>query len=205
MVVGVALAALLCGCTTSTNNSSTNTGTTMEASTAETNKASVRAFFTALENEDVNALVALFAENAQHINPYASGLFPEGASGRDGIRAYWTPVFPNFDGMAFPIEELYAMENPNIVYVKYRGRIALKNNAGHYENDYYSTFKFNEAGLITEYVEIFNPIVAARGFGLLDQIQQAHERFQNSPCCPVAGHSLQHRNRTQYRNPNQRS
>ncbi|MEM9340944.1 MAG: nuclear transport factor 2 family protein [Bacteroidota bacterium] len=135
------------------------------------NKASVRAFFEALESENVEQLVALFAENARQINPYASGLFPEGANGKDAIRDYWTPVFPNFDGMQFPIEEIYLMEDPNIVFVKYKGVIKLKNGAGLYENDYYSTFKFDEKGLITEYVEIFNPIVAARGFGLTDKIK----------------------------------
>jgi len=77
----------------------------------------------------------------------------------------------NFDGMDFSIEEIYAMEEPKIVFVKYKGRIKLKNDAGYYENDYYSTFKFNESGLITEYVEIFNPIVAARAFGLIDKIK----------------------------------
>ena len=135
------------------------------------NKLSVRAFFKALEEEDVDQLVALFADNAKHINPYASGLFPEGATGREAIRDYWTPVFPNFDGMTFPIEEIYSMENPTIVFVKYKGKINLKNNGGTYENDYFSTFKFDDQGLITEYVEIFNPIVAARGFGLLDKIK----------------------------------
>ncbi|MDN5202757.1 nuclear transport factor 2 family protein [Fulvivirgaceae bacterium BMA10] len=143
----------------------------MKTETAIKNKESVRAFFKALENESVDQLVSLFADDAKHINPYASGLFPEGADGKEEIRNYWTPVFPNFDGMEFPIEELYAMEDPSIVFVKYIGKIKLKNDAGLYENSYYSTFKFNEAGLITEYVEIFNPIVAARGFGLIDKIK----------------------------------
>lgn len=145
--------------------------TEMITATAHRNKAAVSSFFNALENENVDQLVSLFAEDAQHINPYASGLFPEGAKGKEGIRAYWTPVFPNFDGMEFPISQLYAMEDPSLVYVKYKGRIKLKNGVGYYENDYYSTFRFNDKGLITEYVEIFNPIVAARGFGLIDKIK----------------------------------
>ncbi|WNJ18298.1 nuclear transport factor 2 family protein [Pontibacter sp. G13] len=143
----------------------------MDMTLGERNKQSVLAFFQALEAEHLDQLLDLFSEDAQHINPYASGLFPEGASGKAGIRAYWEPVFPNFDGMKFPIEDLYAMEDPNRVFVKYKGQIKLKNGAGLYENDYYSTFTFNDAGLITEYVEIFNPIVAARGFGLIDQIK----------------------------------
>lgn len=147
------------------------TSTPMPLPTAETNKETVRQFFQALEQEDVEALVDLFAEDAKHINPYHSDLFPTGAEGKEGIRAYWTPVFPNFDGMKFPIEEIYAMEDPQIVYVKFKGEITLKDNVGQYNNDYYSTFKFDEAGKIIEYVEIFNPITAARGFGLLDKIR----------------------------------
>ncbi|WP_200799177.1 nuclear transport factor 2 family protein [Tenacibaculum agarivorans] len=134
------------------------------------NKAKVYTFFNALTAEDANAIANLFAENAKHINPYHSELFPTGAEGKEAIRKYWEPVFPNFEGMTFPIEEIYAMENPNIVFVKYTGIIKLKNNAGVYRNNYYSTFKFNDKGETIEYVEIFNPIVAARGFGLLDQI-----------------------------------
>ena len=138
---------------------------------ATNNKNTVKTFFTALTAEDANAVAELFAENAEHINPYHSGLFPTGAKGKTAIQNYWVPVFPNFDGMVFQIEALYAMEDPNIVFVKYKGDIKLKNNAGVYSNDYYSTFKFDDDGKIIEYVEIFNPIVAARGFGLLDKIQ----------------------------------
>ena len=139
--------------------------------TATNNKNTVKAFFKALENENAAEIAALVAEDGKHINPYASGLFPEGATGRQEIENYWKPVFPNFDGMRFPIEEIYAMENPDIVFVKFTGSIKLKNNAGFYKNDYYATFKFNPQGFIKEYVEIFNPIVAARGFGLLDKIK----------------------------------
>lgn len=163
ILITFSLVALATGCT--------STNSDMERKIALKNKITTKAFFTALEQEDVEALVALFAADARHINPYASGLFPEGAHGKKGIRDYWTPVFPNFDGMKFTIEELYAMEDPNRVFVKYTGQIKLKNDAGVYENNYYSTFTFNEMGLITEYVEVFNPIVAARGFGLIDQIK----------------------------------
>lgn len=137
---------------------------------AITNKGKVRSFFKTLENEDIEALVELFDTNGKHINPYHSNLFPTGATGHEEIKNYWTPVFPNFDGMEFIIDEILDMEG-NSVFVKYKGNIKLKNGAGVYSNEYYSTFKFNSEGKITEYVEIFNPIVAAKGFGLLDQIK----------------------------------
>ncbi|WP_353776988.1 nuclear transport factor 2 family protein [Winogradskyella sp. 3972H.M.0a.05] len=156
---------LLCiGLTYSCNN-------TMNTTIATQNKASVTSFFKALEEENVDNLLQLFADDAKHINPYHSGIFPEGAEGKEAIRAYWAPVFPNFDGMSFPIEELYAMEDPSLVFVKYSGHIKLKDGAGTYSNNYYSTFKFDDNGKIIEYVELFNPITAARGFGLLDKIK----------------------------------
>ncbi len=135
------------------------------------NMASVKAFFKALEEEKIEDLVDLFAEDARHINPYASGIFPEGAEGKQAIRDYWTLVFPNFEHMEFPIEEIHTMDDPTLVFVKYKGKITLKNDEGLYQNDYYATFRFNESGLISEYVEIFNPIVAARGFGLIHKIK----------------------------------
>ena len=73
--------------------------------------------------------------------------------------------------MEFMIEELLGTEDPKTVFVKYQGKIKLKNGAGYYTNQYYSTFKFDDAGKIVEYVEIFNPIVAAQAFGLMDSIQ----------------------------------
>ena len=73
--------------------------------------------------------------------------------------------------MEFPVDEIYAMEDPSMTFVKFKGKIKLINDAGWYNNDYYATFRFNEEGKIAEYVEIFNPIVAAKGFGLLDKIK----------------------------------
>lgn len=143
----------------------------MAINTALKNKTVVKDFFKALEAENASMVAELFADNAKHINPYHSDLFPKGATGKEGIRNYWEPVFPNFDGMSFTIDEIHAMEDPNIVFVKYTGNIKLKDNNGIYSNEYYSTFRFNSKGKIIEYVEIFNPIVAARGFGLIDKIK----------------------------------
>ena len=143
----------------------------MENVIATRNKETGKQFFQLLEKEDITAFINLFADIGKQINPYASGLFPKGAKGKEELMDYWTPVPANFDGMDFSIQEIYAMEDPNIVFAKYMGRIKLKNEAGYYENNYYSTFRFNESGLITEYVEIFNPIIAARAFRLLDKIK----------------------------------
>lgn len=144
---------------------------TLPPSTAEQHKATVRQFLKTLEEKQLDNLVELFAQDAEHINPYHSNLFPKGAKGQEEIRAYWQPVFLNFGKMEFPIQEIYAMENPNIIYVKFGGKIQYKDQDAYYENDYYATFKFDDNGKIVEYVEIFNPITAAKAFDLLDKIK----------------------------------
>ncbi len=135
----------------------------------ERNKQTVRHFFEAIEAEDAGSIANLFAPDGVHINPYHCGMFPEGANGREAIKDYWEPTFPNFDGMEFPIHDLFAMEDDR-VFVRYTGRIKLKDDAGWYENEYFSTFAFDKGGSITEYVEVFNPVVAAKGFGLFDKL-----------------------------------
>lgn len=134
------------------------------------NKALVKEFFKCLEDGDAQKIASMFAEDGIHINPYASGLFPSRVQGQDAIKAYWKAPIENFGKMLFPIDKIYAMETGDIIFVKFTGRIELST-GGLYLNDYYSTFKFNEQHKIVEYVEIFNPIVAARSFGILDQIQ----------------------------------
>lgn len=138
----------------------------METNRMEENKQRVRDFFQLLEDENIAEFVNQFAENGRQVNPYASGIFPDGAKGHEELLKYWEPVPGNFDGMEFIIEDLLGTEDSNRVFVKYTGRIKLKNGAGYYENQYYSTFTFNEEGKILEYVEIFNPIVAAKAFHL---------------------------------------
>lgn len=143
----------------------------MSRTNSQKNKETVKLFFRFLEEENIQAFVDLFAQNGRQINPYHSNIFPEGAEGKASLLAYWEPVPVRFDGMKFHIHELMAMEDPSVTFTRYRGEIKLKNNAGVYANEYYSTFRFDEQGKIVEYVEIFNPIVAAKGFGLLDQIR----------------------------------
>ena len=143
----------------------------MKIEVAKRNKNNTLGFLGALEDMNVDAVVNLFAEDGVHVNPYSSGIFPEGTKGHEGIRTYWESAFANFEKMEFPVDEMYAMEDPSITFIKFKGKVKLKNDTGWYNNNYYAIFKFNEKGKITEYIEIFNPIAAAKGFGLLDKIK----------------------------------
>jgi len=148
-----------------------NVAEIQHTTSTEQNKNAVITFLNSLENKDMEALMDLFAEEGRQTNPYHSNLFPNGAVGKEALRNYWAPVFSNVDRMEFPVEELHAMENPDLIFVKFKGNVQLKHKEDTYQNSYYATFKFNDDGKITEYVEIFNPITAAKSFGLINQLK----------------------------------
>lgn len=139
--------------------------------TRDQNIQTVQTFFRLLEEEKIREFSNLFAENGKHINPYHSGLFPPEISGRENIYAFWKPVHGNFDGMAFPIEDIMPFKDPHMIAVKLKGKLKLKGDAGLYQNDYLCLFYFDKQGKIQEYHEYFNPVTAAKGFGLFDKLK----------------------------------
>jgi len=142
-----------------------------EQITREKNIDTVRKFFRLLEEEKINEFAELYAENGKQVNPYHSGLFPAEIVSKEKLYEFWKDVPGNFDGMRFPIEEMLPFNDPNKIAVRVTGKITLQNNAGLYENDYLCIFHFDEQGKILEYHEYFNPLTAAKGFGLLDKIK----------------------------------
>jgi ketosteroid isomerase-like protein len=57
------------------------------------------------------------------------------------------------------------------VAVKLTENLHLKNGNGIYQNNYLAIFIFNEQGKILEWIEYYNPITAAKAFGLMDKIK----------------------------------
>lgn len=55
--------------------------------------------------------------------------------------------------------------------MKHTGRLTMSNGTGLYVNDYLAIFSFDEEGSITEWIEYYNPIIAAKAFGLMDKIR----------------------------------
>ena len=135
-----------------------------EKMTRTQNIETVKKFLRLLEQEKIEEFSELYAENGKQINPYHSGLFPPEIDGKKNIYDFWINVPGNFDGMQPKAVRAFAE-------TALKGKIKLKNNAGMYENDYLCLFYFNDQGKILEYHEYFNPLTAAKGFGLLEQIK----------------------------------
>jgi ketosteroid isomerase-like protein len=95
--------------------------------------------------------------------PYAFGDFPKSFDGREGIYQQYSTLPNLFSRMSFP-RTIYATENPDVLFVQFRGDIEIRD-GGRYQNDYIGIFQF-ENGLIKEYTEYFNPILVSQAFNV---------------------------------------
>jgi ketosteroid isomerase-like protein len=138
-------------------------GPTKEQGVTMSNRKVVDNFFVALETQNFELLKEVFAENGRQLNPYVPEGFPKSFDGREAIYKQYSSLPQQFGQMKFP-RTIYATEDPNFFFVKYKGDIEIKA-GGKYENDYLSTFKL-ENGKVVEYTEYFNPIVMAKAFGI---------------------------------------
>lgn len=135
----------------------------MDQMVVNKNKEVVDSFFIALETQHFEILKEIFAENGRQLNPYVPEGFPASFDGAEGIFKQYSSLPQLFGQMKFP-RTLFATEDPQFIFVKFRGIIEIRA-GGTYENDYLGTFRLEE-GKIVEYTEYFNPIVMARAFGI---------------------------------------
>jgi uncharacterized protein len=135
----------------------------MDKFVVETNRKVVNNFFVALETQQFEMLREVFAENGKQLNAYVPEGFPKSFDGAEGIYKQYSGLAANFGKMKFP-RQIFATEDPNFFFVKFRGEIEIKA-GGKYENDYLGTFRL-ENGKVVEYTEYFNQIVMAKAFGI---------------------------------------
>ena len=135
----------------------------MDQTVVNRNKEVVDTFFVALETQRFELLKEIFAENGRQLNPYVPEGFPPSFDGAEGIYKQYSSLPQLFGQMKFP-RTLFATEDPQFIFVKFRGIIEIRA-GGTYENDYLGTFRL-ENEKIMEYTEYFNPIVMARAFGI---------------------------------------
>jgi ketosteroid isomerase-like protein len=139
--------------------------------TREQNVETTRNVFKFLEQRRFKEFSELFAENGKWIHPYHSGLFPEETVGKSKILKGILKAAANFKEIHFPIDEILPFEDPKKIAVKLNGKLFLKNGSGTYENNYLAIFSFDEKGKISEWVEYYNPVIAAKAFGLMDKLK----------------------------------
>lgn len=136
----------------------------------ERNIETVRRFINLPEKKDITALVDLFSDDGIQFNYFQQGMLPPEIRGKSALKEFWAPIPGKFSEMHFSIDTIFPMLDPGFVAVKFRGFAKLKDNQGHYNNEYFAVFRFNEEGQVKEYHEYSNPIVTAKAFNMLDKI-----------------------------------
>ncbi len=139
--------------------------------TREENIESAKKVLRFLEERRLKEFAELFAENAKWTHPYHSGMFPAETVGKNEIYHGIKSAAVIFDDINFPIDEILPFEDPDRVAVKFHGKHDLKDGSGTYENDYLAIFTFDEQGRISEWIEYYNPVIAAKAFGKMDKIK----------------------------------
>ncbi|XVS60753.1 nuclear transport factor 2 family protein [Actinosynnema sp. CA-299493] len=127
------------------------------------NVETVRAFLRLLEEKDIDAWIELWAEGADHFYPFGTRMFPAHFIGKTAVYDRWKATPDLFESWTFPLVETWA--DGDTVLARFDGDCVFATGR-RYRNHYLSIFKFTDAGLIYEYHEYFDPIIAAEEFGL---------------------------------------
>jgi ketosteroid isomerase-like protein len=137
--------------------------TIIEAHQAGRNIETVRVFLRLLEEKDIDSWMELWDEDADHIYPYGTHMFPPHLTGKQAIHDRWKQLPDSFASLSFPIQEIWS--DGDTVIVRFDGEL-VREGGEVYRNGYLCIFKFTDVGKLREYWEYFDPILAGVAFGL---------------------------------------
>lgn len=130
---------------------------------SDRNRAAVRRFLRLLEDKDVDTWITLWSEDAFQFYPFGTEMFPPRIRGRQAVYERWRGMPDNFETLRFPLRETWA--DGDAVIAQFDGDCVMCGGE-RYRNRYIALFVFTPEGLIREYWEYFDPIVAGTAFGL---------------------------------------
>ncbi len=128
----------------------------------------VRNFLTSLETKDMEALAAVWAEDAVQDMPFSPAGFPNRVEGRENLIQHYA-AWPEISGNANFTDELvfYPMADPTMVFAEWRGVVDILPTGQLYEQQYGGLFQVVD-GQIQLFREYYDPIVFSVAFGLDD-------------------------------------
>ncbi len=131
----------------------------------------VDAFFSALENQNLEGLLAILDANVVQKMPLAPTNFPKELVGIEAMKKQYTGVMDYTQSYE---REIFGTVNPNTVLVKFNGTI-ITSEGKPYNNAYVGIYTVNN-GKITEFVEQFNPNILLSGWpGLQSENYSVHK------------------------------
>ena len=135
----------------------------------------VRNFLMSLEEKDMEKFASVWTEDAVQDMPYAPEGFPRRVNGKDNLIKHYA-AWPENSGEADFTSQLvfYPMQNPEMVFVEFRGDVDIVPTGRKYEQHYGGLFHV-ENGKIKLFREYFGPEPFKYAFGL-DEGGEFHKK-----------------------------
>lgn len=132
-------------------------------STVSRNAETVATFLRLLEERNIDDWMELWADDGAQYYPFGTEMFPRHLVGKAAIYDRWKGMPSMFDSLSFPIRETW--EVGDTVLARFDSACVFTGGRK-YLNTYLGIFKFDADGLVREYWEYFDPIVAGVEFGI---------------------------------------
>ena len=129
----------------------------------------VRRFLGSLENKDMQALASVWAEDAVQDMPFSPEGHPKRVAGKEAVVGLYA-AWPEVAGDADFTSELvfYPMQDPEMVFAEFRGRVDIIPTGREYRQTYGGLFHVVD-GKIRLFREYYDPAPFAWAFGLADR------------------------------------
>jgi uncharacterized protein len=124
----------------------------------------IEEFLDALEAMNVERFINVWHKNGVQIMPYSPEGSPTQIEGKEAIRHQYSGLPTTYKFMRFPDRVFYFTNDPNRVWVEFRGEIQIKATGKSYNNTYACLFTLSD-GQIFEYKEYCNPFILINSFG----------------------------------------
>jgi len=127
-------------------------------------EAVIEEFLDALEAMSIERFINIWHENGVHIMPYVPEGFHTRLEGKEAIRHQYDTLLSKCKSLRIPDRVFHFTNDPNRVWVEFRGEIQVKATGKSYNNTYVGLFTLRD-GRIIEYKAYCNPLSFLNVFG----------------------------------------
>ncbi len=139
---------------------------------AAENVAAIEAFFSGLEERDLNKVLSSLDDRVVQEMPFAPSNFPKTLNGITAMETQYSGVMEYTQKYE---REYFGTSNPNVILAKFEGTITTGEGKP-YNNSYVGIYTLNESGKIEKFVEQFNPNILLNGWpGLQPETYSVHQ------------------------------
>ena len=127
-------------------------------------EAVIEEFLDALEAMSIDRILNVWHDNGVQVMPYSPEGFPTRLEGKEAIGRKYVTLVAKYKSVRIPDRVFHFTNDPNHVWVEYRGEIQIKATGKSYNNTHVSLFTLRN-GRIIECKEYSNPIILLKAFG----------------------------------------